>query len=44
MSFKISDYAVYRDLNPFDGGQSLHPISAVIISEGSVALKSFFFV
>ena len=32
MSFGNSDCAVYSDLNPLDGGQSLYPMSAVYAS------------
>ena len=31
MSFGNSDRAVYSDLNPLDGGQSLYPMSTVIV-------------
>ena len=30
MSFGNSDRAVYSDLNPLDGGQSLYPMSTVL--------------
>ena len=31
MSFGNSDRAVYSDLNPLDGGQSLYPMSTVLV-------------